>query len=638
LLTGRRLPIAAFLTAVVAAGGVVWAGQRGSTSKAPAGEYVKAERGSVSVTVGGIGHITTLSGAARLAVPPASSSAGSGSASASPSASGGGGSPAPADAVFASVPGHVARLNVRVGQYVSAGEAVATLSDDGTLATQELQARSDLGTARIELAQKQFQDPVRGPQPTPAEIVANRQAVLTARDKLHRVLGRPLPADVATARSELAKAVADLKSARSGTPAAVSAAELAVLAAQQKLRAVTGSPDAADVAIAQLELARATLDQETLLRVPGGPTALARAAADAAVALAQQHLSDAQSSGTAADVAAARAELAKAEADREALLQPALAPSAAAQRAAQLAVDAAQRRVDALTKPPAAIVTAARQDLARAEADLAALRTARGSIGLATARTVVIAAKRRLSQLRHPPREVVSTARLDLRKAEADLAVLRQRGSPATPNDIALARLKVNVGSQRLALAQQMTDRLIVRAPASGTVTSVLTTPGAAVDAVTPVARVQDLNHLVVSLDLSEFDVGRTRVGARARVNVDSLGGRSFRGRVVDVALSGSDNGSIVNFPITIAVRAPKDLRPGMSVSARVIVREQRGVVRVPLAAIKRVGANSTVTVRKRPGVLERRVVKLGLAGTHSVEVRSGLRPGESIFVPTSGV
>jgi RND family efflux transporter MFP subunit len=183
-----------------------------------------------------------------------------------------------------------------------------------------------------------------------------------------------------------------------------------------------------------------------------------------------------------------------------------------------------------------------------------------------------------------------------------------------------------------------MSDRLIVHAPATGTVTSILTTSGAAVDPTTPLARVQDLRHLVVALDLSEFDVGKTRVGARAQVGVDALGGRKVRGSVLDIALSGADNGGgIVNFPVTIAVPSGHGLRPGMSVSARVVVREATGVIKVPTAAVSDFGQNSVVMVRRPDGRLRRRVVELGLEGGHSVEIRSGLRAGERVFVPAGG-
>jgi multidrug efflux pump subunit AcrA (membrane-fusion protein) len=168
-------------------------------------------------------------------------------------------------------------------------------------------------------------------------------------------------------------------------------------------------------------------------------------------------------------------------------------------------------------------------------------------------------------------------------------------------------------------------------------VTSLLTTKGAAVDAATPVARVQDLDHLVVTLDLSEFDVSRTRTGALAHITVDALGGREFGGHVLDVALSGNENGGVVNFPVTIAL-GPKShgrLRPGMSVRARIVVMSRDRVVRIPLAAVSDRGNHPSVLVRGRSGAFTKRSVKLGLAGTEVVEVLSGLRTGERVLIPS---
>jgi cobalt-zinc-cadmium efflux system membrane fusion protein len=584
-------------TAVVLLGVVLLSrgGGKGGSSK---GEPVAVKRGNVAVTVGGIGHVTTLTGAAKLSVPSSSSSgsasgaagggggAGAGTGTAGGSGAGGGaasggGTTVPADAVFPAMAGHVARLLVKPGDHVVAGQPVAILSDDGTTATSLLQARNDFATARLELAQKRVQDPTRGAPPTAAEVQAGQQGVLTAQAKLQKILGPPMPAEVATARSDVGKALADLNAARVGNTSAVSAAELAVTTAQQKLQMLTGAPNPADLATAQLDLAKATLDRETLLTNTPNPTPAERAAA-------------------------------------------------------QLAIDAAQQKLNQVLRPPSSVVSAARQEVAKSEADLAAIKESRQGAGLRAARAAVGAAKSKLRQLLgSPQRDLVATARLDMRKARADLAVLRQRGGPAGATDLSLARLKVDVTGQRLRLTQDLGRRLTVLAGSSGTVTSLLTTRGAAVDATTPVMRVQDLSHLVVALDLSEFDVGRITAGSDARISVDALGGKRFGGHVSDVALTGNETNGVVNFPVTIALSSAQRLRPGMSVSARVVVKSRRNVVRVPAGAVNDQGDSPSVMVQGRPGVYSKRTVEVGLADPQFVEVRSGLKVGERVLVPT---
>ncbi|MEK6250751.1 MAG: efflux RND transporter periplasmic adaptor subunit [Actinomycetota bacterium] len=580
--------------------------QHGGGAPSSPGKLVKAERGVVDTTVGGIGHITTLTGAALLSVPSSSSGAagagaasaggaastgssvsgssvsagaagGTGSSASAASSSGGAATPAPADAVFPTVTGHVTRLLVHEGDQVSPGQPIARVSDDGTIAGGVLQARNDLGTARLELAQKRVRDPLLGPPPTAAEVQAGDQAVITARTALRGLQGPPLAADVAAARSELARAVADLHSSRA-SPLAMTAAEIAVATAQQNLQTLAGAPDPAELAAAQLEVAKAILEQQSL-----SPT-----------------------------------------------------PTAAESTAAQLAVTAAQQKLDQLIHPLPSLVSAAQGELAKAKLDLAALRATRQGTGLSALRAAVRAASTRLHQLR-PTADVIATAQSDVRKAQADLAILRQRGAPASAIDLALARLFVVVSRQRLGLAQHLAGELTVRARSTGTVTSLLTTPGAAVDPATPLMRVQDLGNLVVALDLSEFDVGHVRVGELTRVSVDALGGRTYKGRVIDLAPTGTDVGGVVNFPVIIALQSTgggsSSVRPGMSVSARIVTQIRRDVVHIPSAAVSGAG-QPEVTVRGPSGALTTRPVRLGLEGPQLVEVRSGLQPGARVLIP----
>lgn len=634
----RRLLLVVLAAALVAAA-IAWATRGGGGHAPPIGEFVVAERGDVALTVGGIGHVTTLTGAALLTLPSATPATAGGSASAQ------GGPPAPAggqstaDIVFPAVAGHVVRLLVQRGDRVVAGQPVALLDDDGTIAGAVLQARGDASAARLELAQRRIQDPARGTPPLAPELTAGRDAVRAARARLDRIAGPPLAADVAAARLDVAKARADVRLARAGTADALSAAQFAALSAERRLQTLNGTPDPSDVAAAQLEVAKAVLDQETLLRRQPAPSAAAVSAADLSIALAQQHIADATASGSAADLAAARAELAKAQSEREALLAPQQQPTEAARAAAALAVEVAQRRLAGLAHPAAAVVGAARAELAKARADVAATRAGRGMLSMRAAAAVLGAARSKLAAVRRgPTADIVAAARSDVQKSRSDLATLRQRGAPASATDLALARLKLDVAIGRVALASRQTSRLTVRANATGTVTSILTTPGANADPTTPVLRVQDLGHLVVALDLSEFDVGRTRVGAPALISVDALGGREFGAAVVDIAAGGIDNGGVVNFPVMIRLRTRHEqLRPGMSVSARIIVRRRRDVVRIPLGAVSGDGHQAEVTLRRGDGQLLRRRIVLGLAGKEFAEVRSGLRPGDRVLIPAGG-
>ena len=587
-----RLPRRAFVwLAFAAAAGIgiaVWQLQ-GSGAAQPTFATVTASRGDVIVSVGGVGRIVEARASAQIALPTAVGG------SAATAAAGGGGASAPADAVFPRAGGRVSRLLVAPGQHVARGQPLVLLDDGGSAAAGVKQAQDDLAAARLELRQKRTSDPLKGLPPTPAELAAGSLAVTSAQERLARLLGRPRPADVSAARLDLERAEADLETLLGGRPAAhaqaVSIAQRNVQLAQERLDRILAPPSPADVSAAQADVKKAEADLAELLR-PKPPTS-----PDS---------------------------------------PPPPPPTPEAVAAARAAVEAARLKLAKLLEPPnTADVTAARLELERAQAELRTLEAGPSPAALAAARQAVDASRARLAQLLGPPlRADVMAARLDVQRAEADLGVLRIRGGPASATDIHLALLKVEAARGRLALARFAERLLTVRAPSGGTVTGLLTVRGAPVDASTPIATVADLDHLAVSVDLSEFDAARVQRDLPAVVSVDALGGKSFPGKVRFVGLTGVDSGGVVTFPVRIGLAPAAGLKPGMNVSVRIIVAQQHDVVRVPLEAVTPdEEGHPTVTVIDAAGRTSPRRVTLGLANNKDVEIASGLRAGERVVL-----
>jgi RND family efflux transporter MFP subunit len=251
-------------------------------------------------------------------------------------------------------------------------------------------------------------------------------------------------------------------------------------------------------------------------------------------------------------------------------------------------------------------------------------------VGLGAARQAVTSARAKLRQVQGPAAAVAAHAAVS--KAVADMAALRARSGPASAGDIALARVKVSAAGERLATARANLRELTVRSPTTGTVTSLLTVRGAPADASTAIASVTNLGRLAARVDLSEFDVARVKTGLRAIVRVDALGGKAFPGVVRFAALSGTDNGGVVTFPVTVRLKGARGPKPGMNVSVRIIIAQSRHVVQVPLEAVTRdAGNRPVVEVVRANGKSSPRRVKLGLANNKSVEIVQGLRAGERI-------
>jgi HlyD family secretion protein len=594
-----------------------------------------ATRGDVVLSVGGVGRIVEAHAPGQISVPAATPTAGAAASSPSPSAQ----AAAPADAVFPSASGHIARFLVALGAHVYAGDPIAVLDDGSTAAIAIAQARNDVATAQLELRQKQTSDPAKGLPPTAAELHAGRLALRAAVERAGQI-AHPSAADVTSGRLDVSKARTDLEAlTRKPTPVALAAAQLAVDVAAQRLALTNGPASSVDVSAARVELAKAQADLDALRATPAAPSATAIQAAQLAVTLAQQRIAELPPGATASEVTAAQLELKKAQADLEVLQRPASGASTSALAAAQAAVDLAAQRLAQITGPPTALaVASARLDLQKAQAELDTLQRTTVRDALVAGRLAVKLSQQRLALLLHPTAATRDAGRADVAKAAADLQTLLRRGGPASPIDIGIARLKVQAAQARLSGAELQARRLTVRAPADGTVTALLAAPGSPADPSTPVATVADLRHLAVSVDLSEFDIARVRRGDRAMLSVDALGGKQLAGRVVFVALTGIDNGGVVTFPVRVELAHAASVKPGMNVSVKIVVAQSVNVVRVPLEAVADRGiAGHRVTVVGAGGRTSSRQVTLGLADNKQVEIRSGLRPGERVLLGTRG-
>ncbi|MGI8478833.1 MAG: efflux RND transporter periplasmic adaptor subunit [Gaiellaceae bacterium] len=586
---GRRLFILVILVVALVTAAGLWRLQGGTASAQPV-TGLKAARGDLTVTVGGVGRIVQVGEPAPIPTAPGSSTAATGET--------------PGTAVFPRASGQVTALLVAPGDRVAAGEPLALLDDGGVAAGAISQARIDVQTAQIdretaklERRQKQTSDPLKGIPPTRAEFAAAEAAVTSARGRLARVLAPPRAGDVSTVRLDVKRAEADLETTLGGTPAnrvdAILVAQQSVALAQGRLDRILAPPHPADVAAAEAEVMKAEADLEALVR------------------------SDRTQPVTLKEI-----------------------------KAAEAAIKAALLKYQRLLAPAdPADVTAARLELERARVELRRLQAGPSHAALEAARQAVDTANARLSQLLSPPlASDVASARLDIRRAEAELAVLRARRRPASATDIALAQLKIGLAQgkveaarARLSTALDAAGPLTVRAPRAGTVTALLTTLGAPVDPPAPMLAMADLDRLEVRVDLSEFDIARVKRGQRATVSVDALGGELFRGEVLFAALAGTNTSGVVTFPVQVGLTDAPRLKPGMNVSVRIVVANRRNVLQLPLEAVTQEGDEATVTVLDRSDQPASRTVKLGLANNKNVEIVKGLRAGDRVVLEEPG-
>ena len=444
----------------------------------------------------------------------------------------------------------------------------------------------------------------------------------------------PIPAArvaITTAREKAASAVAAIRGAKLQKIEAASTAvrEIAVADADvtTKRAAVNDAVDAQ--AEAQRQLASTA------------PSTSAARAADLAIVAAQQKVTEAEASGTLVEAAAARAELAKAQSDRDALIQSALNEYERLRAALRSAIEtvgvargalnAADRTAETARSAPLVAAAKAKNDgrlaarqLALAGADgrdaRASLAIAQRKLGLAVARVGI---------LRRPPdaaleRQIVESAQSQVTRTETDLARLAVRTGVQVPADEILffSSLPVRVGSLAVKRGSQPTG-------------SVMTVSN---------------SRLAIDSSLSVGDVKLVRRGLRVRIEEQDLGVR-IQGAVSRIAdKTGTTPSDLAGTAPVDPARTYIEVLPnsapaslvGTSVKLSIAVESTKGkVLAVPIGALS-VAADGSSRVQVDLGGGRTRFVTVipGLAAQGFVEVTAtgkGNLSKEDLVVVGSG-
>ena len=114
-------------------------------------------------------------------------------------------------------------------------------------------------------------------------------------------------------------------------------------------------------------------------------------------------------------------------------------------------------------------------------------------------------------------------------------------------------------------------------------------------------------------------------------MTVEALEGRKLAAHVSEVAILSTSDSGVVSYDVTFQLdQMAPGLKPGMSATAEVVVKQAEGV-NVPTSAI----SAGTVTVVRGGKQVRQRVVT-GLAGNSSTIILSGLKAGEKV-APAGG-
>ncbi len=178
-----------------------------------------------------------------------------------------------------------------------------------------------------------------------------------------------------------------------------------------------------------------------------------------------------------------------------------------------------------------------------------------------------------------------------------------------------------------LAAAETGLALLRIQAPLDGTVVLINSEPGEAVESNTVLAKIIDLNRLIVQAAVPGGEAGALRAGQDAE-----LEGTSTRGGVVYVGSAIDDKTGTI--PVRVSFPAGTSLRAGEFLSVRIVSEEHKDVLAVPEKAVvaKTVGGTEGAIVLVQGEKAVHLPVTIGLREGGWVEVKGeGLKEGTEI-------
>jgi membrane fusion protein, heavy metal efflux system len=214
--------------------------------------------------------------------------------------------------------------------------------------------------------------------------------------------------------------------------------------------------------------------------------------------------------------------------------------------------------------------------------------------------------------------------------AQRDLESARNDNSQAAAE---YARTRVRLRAMGAAEDAQGAGRLLmVRAPASGSITALSIAPGATInDDTQAIMTVADLSVVWVTALIAERDLGSVARNQDAEIRVDAYPGRTLQGKVLFVADVLEPDSR--RDKTRIALPNPDAyLKPNMFATVTLHGPTLQRVV-LPSSALLMNNDRTSVFVAVAPWTFERRTVQPLLDEGTQVVIEAGVRPGESVVV-----
>ena len=352
-------------------------------------------------------------------------------------------------------------------------------------------------------------------------------------------------------------------------------------------------------------------------------------------------------------------------------------------KAGQFLLEIDPRQLEGQLQRGQASVAAAQSGLAQARVSVSAAETS-----LEQAKVTLELSQQNLKRQQDLWKDGLTT-RESLERAQNEVAV-REAEVKRSQQDIRARQQEIETREQQIKQEQASLSQtrynltqIIIESPMDGIVTrrnieeGETAVVGTMNNAGSPLLTIADMSVLEAEVEVDETDIPFIKLGQPAKITVDAVEDRTFRGRVTEIgnspiqaaAQGGQRQATTFKIVVTLEEEVP-NVRPGFTCTAEITTANRQNVTSVPIQALtvremlfdpqgkmvhedprsrRRANLEPTVSASNEPppghkreeteGVFVLRdgkavftAVKIGIAGEQYFEVLEGLKPGDLVI------
>jgi HlyD family secretion protein len=203
----------------------------------------------------------------------------------------------------------------------------------------------------------------------------------------------------------------------------------------------------------------------------------------------------------------------------------------------------------------------------------------------------------------------------------------------ASAQDIKAVEAQARQAQSALEMAQSQLNNTAVKAPISGSITSITAKTGEMVSSAVPLLVIVDISELYVTTGISEKDIASIQVGQEAEIFIDAFPQEKFYGEVTSKGVMVDPTSKSMEIKIKI-VDPHVDIPPGVFARANILIENNPDALVVPTTSLTRRTEGLYVYVLSDDGnSVERRAIVTGMRQDNQVEVLQGLQVDEIIVI-----